>query len=239
MLTRAARPMRDAPVAALRRGTRSLELCLGAAIGAEDPGHGRNPTCTSSIALPLVAALDFRAALQAQDLPACRGQQAGRLHLSAPGRRRLRAQQLDRLVRSRRPARAHGRARPSGSTWCARSGRSRCSSPTCRPRKGATSPSSGTRRWRARSANIRAGWASAAVPLTDTRVAIDVVDDAVNRLGLMGVNLPGSIGSDARIDADASSRSMPASKSSACRSSCIRPTPCLSICSTATTARFT
>ena len=44
--------------------------------------------------------------------------------------------------------------------------------------------------------------ASAAVPLTDTRVAIDVVDDAVNRLGLMGVNLPGSIGSDARIDAE-------------------------------------
>jgi aminocarboxymuconate-semialdehyde decarboxylase len=29
-----------------------------------------------------------------------------------------------------------------------------------------------------------------------------VVDDAVNRLGLMGVNLPGSIGSDPRIDAE-------------------------------------
>jgi aminocarboxymuconate-semialdehyde decarboxylase len=45
-------------------------------------------------------------------------------------------------------------------------------------------------------------WASAAVPLTDTKVAIEVLDDAVNRLGLMGVNLPGSIGSDPRIDAE-------------------------------------
>jgi aminocarboxymuconate-semialdehyde decarboxylase len=43
-------------------------------------------------------------------------------------------------------------------------------------------------------------WASAAVPLQDTRVAIGVLDDAVNRLGLMGVNLPGSVGADARID---------------------------------------
>ena len=39
-------------------------------------------------------------------------------------------------------------------------------------------------------------WASAAVPLQDTKVAIEVVDDAVNRLGLMGVNLPGSVGED-------------------------------------------
>lgn len=45
-------------------------------------------------------------------------------------------------------------------------------------------------------------WASAAVPLSDTRVAIDVLEDAVGRLGLMGVNLPGSIGPDARIDAE-------------------------------------
>jgi aminocarboxymuconate-semialdehyde decarboxylase len=45
-------------------------------------------------------------------------------------------------------------------------------------------------------------WASAAVPLQDTRAAIEVVDDAVNRLGLMGVNLPGSIGADPRIDAE-------------------------------------
>jgi aminocarboxymuconate-semialdehyde decarboxylase len=45
-------------------------------------------------------------------------------------------------------------------------------------------------------------WASAAVPLQDTKTAIEVVDDAVNRLGLMGVNLPGSIGEDARLDAE-------------------------------------
>src|SRR5580698_4193017 len=45
-------------------------------------------------------------------------------------------------------------------------------------------------------------WASAAVPLQDTRAAIEVVDDAVNRLGLMGVNLPGSVGADARIDSE-------------------------------------
>jgi aminocarboxymuconate-semialdehyde decarboxylase len=45
-------------------------------------------------------------------------------------------------------------------------------------------------------------WASAAVPLVDTNIAIEVLDDAVNRLGLMGVNMPGSIGSDPRIDAE-------------------------------------
>src|SRR6266542_1381784 len=45
-------------------------------------------------------------------------------------------------------------------------------------------------------------WASAAVPLQDTAAAIEVLDDAVNRLGLMGVNLPGSVGEDARIDAE-------------------------------------
>ena len=45
-------------------------------------------------------------------------------------------------------------------------------------------------------------WASAAVPLTDARTAIEVLDHAVGRLGLMGANLPGSIGSDPRIDAD-------------------------------------
>jgi aminocarboxymuconate-semialdehyde decarboxylase len=45
-------------------------------------------------------------------------------------------------------------------------------------------------------------WASAAVPLLDTRIAVEVLDDAVGRLGLTGVNLPGSIGSDPRIDAE-------------------------------------
>lgn len=45
-------------------------------------------------------------------------------------------------------------------------------------------------------------WASAAVPLTDTKIAIEVLDHAVNSLGLMGVNIPGSIGRDSRIDAE-------------------------------------
>lgn len=45
-------------------------------------------------------------------------------------------------------------------------------------------------------------WASAAVPLADTRVALDVLDHAINELGLIGANLPGSIGADPRIDAE-------------------------------------
>ncbi|MDE3074840.1 MAG: amidohydrolase [Chloroflexota bacterium] len=45
-------------------------------------------------------------------------------------------------------------------------------------------------------------WASAAVPLVDTNIAIDVLDHAIHDLGLMGVNIPGSIGSDPRIDAE-------------------------------------
>ena len=45
-------------------------------------------------------------------------------------------------------------------------------------------------------------WGSAAVPLVDVKIAIEVLEDAVGRLGLMGVNLPGSIGTDPRIDAD-------------------------------------
>src|SRR5215470_11494312 len=45
-------------------------------------------------------------------------------------------------------------------------------------------------------------WASAAVPMTDPEVAIEVLDHAINKLGLMGVNIPGSIGRDTRIDAD-------------------------------------
>jgi aminocarboxymuconate-semialdehyde decarboxylase len=43
-------------------------------------------------------------------------------------------------------------------------------------------------------------WASAAVPLVDTETAIAVVDHAINKLGLMGVNLPSSVGADPRID---------------------------------------
>ena len=43
-------------------------------------------------------------------------------------------------------------------------------------------------------------WASAAVPLLDTGIAIEVLDHAINKLGLMGANLPGSVGTDPRID---------------------------------------
>ncbi|WP_434106085.1 amidohydrolase family protein [Paraburkholderia caffeinilytica] len=45
-------------------------------------------------------------------------------------------------------------------------------------------------------------WASAAVPLRDTDVAIEVVDHAIGTLGLIGVNLPGTVGSLDRIDAE-------------------------------------
>jgi aminocarboxymuconate-semialdehyde decarboxylase len=44
-------------------------------------------------------------------------------------------------------------------------------------------------------------WGTAAVPLVDTGTAIDVVNHAA-KLGLRGVNLPGSVGDDARIDAE-------------------------------------
>src|SRR5262249_6478783 len=45
-------------------------------------------------------------------------------------------------------------------------------------------------------------WATAAVPLTDTDIAIEVLEHAVDKLGLIGVNIPGSIGRDTRIDAE-------------------------------------
>ncbi|MFL5046469.1 MAG: amidohydrolase family protein, partial [Xanthobacteraceae bacterium] len=41
-----------------------------------------------------------------------------------------------------------------------------------------------------------------AVPLTDPAIAIEVLDHAIGKLGLMGANLPGSVGSDPRIDAE-------------------------------------
>ncbi|HSV81877.1 MAG TPA: amidohydrolase family protein [Ramlibacter sp.] len=43
-------------------------------------------------------------------------------------------------------------------------------------------------------------WASAALPLRDTQVALEVLEHAVG-LGLVGVNLPGSIGHEENIDA--------------------------------------
>ena len=45
-------------------------------------------------------------------------------------------------------------------------------------------------------------WGSAAIPFQDEKIAMDVLEDAIGRLGLMGVNLPGSIGADPRIDAE-------------------------------------
>ena len=45
-------------------------------------------------------------------------------------------------------------------------------------------------------------WASAAVPLLDTKTAIEVLDHAALELGLKGVNVPGSVGADPRIDAE-------------------------------------
>ena len=45
-------------------------------------------------------------------------------------------------------------------------------------------------------------WASAVVPLVDTEIAIATLDRAIQHHGLMGVNVPGSVGSDPRIDAE-------------------------------------
>jgi len=44
-------------------------------------------------------------------------------------------------------------------------------------------------------------WATAAVPLQDTGMALEVLDHAILDLGLIGVNVPGSIGPDPNIDA--------------------------------------
>jgi aminocarboxymuconate-semialdehyde decarboxylase len=43
-------------------------------------------------------------------------------------------------------------------------------------------------------------WASGVVPLQDTKAAIDELDRMVQKLGLIGVNIPGSIGRDNHID---------------------------------------
>jgi aminocarboxymuconate-semialdehyde decarboxylase len=44
-------------------------------------------------------------------------------------------------------------------------------------------------------------WGTAAVPLADVKVGIEVLDHAVQKLGLVGVNVPGSIGDHASLDA--------------------------------------
>ena len=43
-------------------------------------------------------------------------------------------------------------------------------------------------------------WGTAAIPLKDTKIAIEVLDHAIQKLGLFGGNLPGSVGIDPRID---------------------------------------
>lgn len=45
-------------------------------------------------------------------------------------------------------------------------------------------------------------WASAAIPLVDTEIALEVLEHAVGTLGLIGINLPGSVGVDPWIDAE-------------------------------------
>jgi len=44
-------------------------------------------------------------------------------------------------------------------------------------------------------------WGTAAVPLTNIDVALEVLNHAVTKLGLVGVNVPGSIGDSTRLDA--------------------------------------
>jgi aminocarboxymuconate-semialdehyde decarboxylase len=43
-------------------------------------------------------------------------------------------------------------------------------------------------------------WASALIPMQDPRAAMDELERATAKLGLMGVNVPGTIGRDGRID---------------------------------------
>jgi aminocarboxymuconate-semialdehyde decarboxylase len=45
-------------------------------------------------------------------------------------------------------------------------------------------------------------WATAAIPLVSTEVALQVLDHAIEDLGLVGANLPSSIGDDPHIDAE-------------------------------------
>lgn len=45
-------------------------------------------------------------------------------------------------------------------------------------------------------------WGTAAIPMQDTGAALDVLEHAIGELGLYGVNIPGTIGDDPRIDAE-------------------------------------
>ncbi|WP_158915383.1 amidohydrolase family protein [Caulobacter sp. S45] len=43
-------------------------------------------------------------------------------------------------------------------------------------------------------------WASGAIPLSDPRIAVEVLEHAMGELDLIGVNMPGSVGDHGRID---------------------------------------
>jgi aminocarboxymuconate-semialdehyde decarboxylase len=45
-------------------------------------------------------------------------------------------------------------------------------------------------------------WASAAIPMVDTDTAIEVLENGINGLNLLGASIPSSVGSDTRIDAE-------------------------------------
>lgn len=45
-------------------------------------------------------------------------------------------------------------------------------------------------------------WATGALPLVDTAIALEVMDNAITKLGLVGMNLPCSVGLDPHIDAE-------------------------------------
>ena len=82
-------------------------------------------------------------------------------------------------------------------------------------------------------------WGTAAIPLVDTQIAIDVLDDAVNRLASSARICPAASAAIRASTRSASSRFMRALPRSASRSSCTRPTRFFPICCRATTARST
>ena len=55
-------------------------------------------------------------------------------------------------------------------------------------------------------------WGIGAIPLTDGKIAVEVLDHAVKKCGMLGVNIPSSVGDGARIDDRGSSRSMTGSR---------------------------
>jgi len=45
-------------------------------------------------------------------------------------------------------------------------------------------------------------WGCAGIPMVDTDIALEVLEDGINRLNLLGASIPSSVGSDPRIDAE-------------------------------------